>query len=74
MVRVLPACPRRSLWSSFATMSYSMRVFPSQPKQIQDIKDFLVAARRKDAKCELAIGHVALNSSLHSYVGRCAVA
>ena len=27
-------------------------VLPSQPKQIQDIKDFLVAARRKDAKCE----------------------
>lgn len=29
----------------------SLRLFYLKPKQIQEIKDFLITARRKDAKC-----------------------
>lgn len=34
-------------------MSFNIfSIFPSQPKQIHEIKDFLVTARKKDAKCK----------------------
>ena len=40
--------------SIITNKEFSVRVvsFVFQPKQIQEIKDFLLTARRKDAKCE----------------------
>lgn len=36
----------------------SLRLFYLKPKQIQEIKDFLITARRKDAKCEFVPLHL----------------
>ena len=45
-----PLSPRDSTSISFANLLLHLDLSISQPKQIADIKDFLLKARRKDAK------------------------
>jgi hypothetical protein len=44
--------PTRPLIATWADAIHPARLFHLQPKQIHEIKDFLLTARRKDARCE----------------------